>query len=120
MKAGKVKPNTQVIIAKQEPKSGPAMTTDGKVVRMPGRPVVEGSKRQIELAEKAKRREDGTMKKGRPIDEGSKKQQREADLAEKKTIGIGGPGWTKSTIKKAVDAGTIVMTKEQKAKYLAD
>ena len=46
-----------------------------EIKRKPGRPIVEGSKRQIELKEKENLRSLGLIKKGRPIKENSKRQE---------------------------------------------
>ena len=115
----------EVVIAQEKAEgtlNSAPMTTDGKVIKLPGRPIVNGSKRQLELQEKNERRTQygGTLPKGRPIDTASKKQQREADLAEKKMIGIGGPGWSKNKIVKEVKVGNIKMTPEQYLKYVGE
>ncbi len=122
MSKSKVKAKMDDVVKQQDGKTlnSAPMTTDGKVVRMPGRPIVEGSKRQLDLNEKEQRKaaHGGTLPKGRPIDATSKKQQREADLAEKKDIGIGGPGWSRAKIVKELKAGSITMTPEQVEKYV--
>ena len=124
MSKTKVKPDTNAVIVKQEQMSGGVhsapKTTDGKVVRMPGRPVVEGSERQLRLAEQEFKRKNGLMKKGRPVDETSAKQQRVAELNEKKRLGIGGPGWSKNKIKIAVAEGQVKLTPAEYLKYVGE
>jgi hypothetical protein len=58
--------------------------------RKPGRPVVEGSKRQLDLAAKMNRVQlnGGIVKRGRPIVGESKRQQRMAEREAKLEAGI--------------------------------
>lgn len=59
-----------------------------EVKNKPGRPVMEGSKRQQKLAERAAKEAAGeTVKRGRPAVEGSKRQERLAKQAERKASG---------------------------------
>lgn len=57
--------------------------------KKPGRPVVEGSKRQAKLAARAEKEANGeSVKRGRPTVEGSKRQERLAKQAERKASGV--------------------------------
>ena len=59
----------------------------GRELGLLGRPVNPNSKRQIRLAELAKKREMGILKKGRPIDSTSNRQKRLAELEIKRANG---------------------------------
>jgi hypothetical protein len=59
-----------------------------KEVKKLGRPVVEGSKRQLELKLKAELREKGLVKRGRPVNEESKRQNELKRKSELKEQGI--------------------------------
>jgi hypothetical protein len=59
-----------------------------KEVKKLGRPVVEGSKRQLELKLKSELREKGLIKRGRPIKEESKRQSELKRKSELKELGL--------------------------------
>jgi hypothetical protein len=59
-----------------------------KEVKKLGRPVVEGSKRQLELKLKSELREKGLIKRGRPIKEESKRQSELKRKMELKELGL--------------------------------
>jgi hypothetical protein len=65
-----------------------------------GRPVVEGSNRQLELQRKAELREQGVLtgRKGRPVDPNSRKQlefKRKQEARENGTLKLGRPKMVK-------------------------
>ena len=99
MSKTKTKANTDTVIAQQEKLANAtpvatATVTNTNTPRLPGRPPVAGSKRQLELAEKEQRKaaNGGVIPKGRPIAPDSKKQTRAAELARLKALGLGKPG----------------------------
>lgn len=63
------------------------ITNEG-VTKKKGRPVDPNSPRQIRIAEKARLREEGLLRRGRPAVEGSARQQRMQARAEKLAAGI--------------------------------
>mgnify|MGYP001575321202 CR=1 FL=1 len=70
------------------------------VKRAPGRPIVEGSKRQAEMNEKAARRANGTMKKGRPVSETSAANAKRLLAERKAALGVNKPGFNKAKLLK--------------------
>ena len=85
-------------------------TQEATTKRGPGRPIVEGSKRQAILADKATRREAGTLRKGRPVNPNSKAAQRRALKARKAELGINKPGYNKAKLAKlGIDPSTVVV-----------
>jgi hypothetical protein len=63
-------------------------TIKTEVKKKVGRPIVEGSKRQIELQMKSELRSKGLIKRGRPIKEDSKRQSELKRKTELKSKGI--------------------------------
>lgn len=59
-----------------------------KEIKKLGRPVVEGSKRQLELKLKAELREKGLIKRGRPVNGESKRQSELKRKMELKELGL--------------------------------
>jgi hypothetical protein len=59
-----------------------------KEVKKLGRPVVEGSKRQLELKLKSELREKGLIKRGRPVNGESKRQSELKRKSELKELGL--------------------------------
>ena len=59
-----------------------------KEIKKLGRPVVEGSKRQLELKLKSELREKGLIKRGRPVNGESKRQSELKRKSELKELGL--------------------------------
>ena len=91
-------------------------------VKAPGRPIVPGSKRQQILADKAARKEAGTLKKGRPVSETSKAAERRALAAKKEALGVNKPGFNKAKLlKMGIDPVTFdVIGTEAKPVVMAE
>lgn len=68
--------------------------------RAPGRPIVEGSKRQTELEAKNARRVNGEIKKGRPMSNDSKAAAKRELAAKKAALGVNKPGFNKAKLLK--------------------
>lgn len=106
-------PATEVPVAEVQTTEVPkAETPATEAPKKLGRPIVPGSKRQIELAEKEKLRAEGKLKRGRPVVEGSKHQAKLAQRAEKIAKGIplvpGRPKMEKPKVETKVIDVTIV------------
>ena len=59
-----------------------------EAAKRPGRPVVQGSARQLRLAELEAKRAAGQLRRGRPTVEGSERQKRLAAIEAKRAAGI--------------------------------
>jgi hypothetical protein len=92
--------------------------------RKPGRPTVEGSKRQERMLMLEQRRNEnhGIMPLGRPVNPFSDRQQRLAELMERRSAGLAKRGRPKMTdeekaaakLKREQDMATLAMLRSQK------